>query len=191
MWFQEPAAKGGYFGLDGQSRRRAFLASPMAFSRVTSGFCDAHAPDPANLARIISASTTRRATGTAVRAVGDGIVDFAGWQNGYGNVVQIAHRQRPQTLYAHLSRIESAAGQRVEQGQRVGAVGATGWATGPHLHFEFRVGGQHQDPVTHRAQLRVGRPSRRPRAPASPRRAQTAQRPARAAAPAATRRPLE
>jgi hypothetical protein len=86
-------------------------------------------------------------TGSAVRAVGDGWVQFAGWQNGYGNVVQVAHGNDKQTLYAHLSRIEVKQGQRVEQGQRVGSVGATGWATGPHLHFEFRVHGQHQDPT--------------------------------------------
>jgi murein DD-endopeptidase MepM/ murein hydrolase activator NlpD len=85
-------------------------------------------------------------TGTPVRSVGDGVVDFAGWQNGYGNVVQIKHGNERSTVYAHLSRIDVRVGQRVEQGARVGAVGATGWATGPHLHFEFRVAGTYQDP---------------------------------------------
>jgi murein DD-endopeptidase MepM/ murein hydrolase activator NlpD len=85
--------------------------------------------------------------GTPVRVIGDGTVEFAGWQNGYGNVVQVRHDKERTTLYAHLSRIDVRKGQKVEQGQNVGAVGATGWATGPHLHFEFRVGGVHQDPL--------------------------------------------
>ena len=86
-------------------------------------------------------------TGTPVRTVGDGIVEFAGQQNGYGNVVQVKHNNARSTLYAHLSRIDVTMGQRIEQGQRIGAVGSTGWSTGPHLHFEFRVNGQHQDPL--------------------------------------------
>jgi murein DD-endopeptidase MepM/ murein hydrolase activator NlpD len=75
------------------------------------------------------------------------VVDFAGWQNGYGNVVQVQHGNERATLYAHMSRIDVKKGQRIEQGQRVGAVGSTGWSTGPHLHFEFRIRGQHQDPL--------------------------------------------
>jgi len=147
MWFQEPGQKGGYYNLDGQSLRRAYLASPMEFSRVTSGFA----------MRIHPILQTMRAhlgvdygapTGTPVRSVGDGVVEFAGVQNGYGNVVIIRHRNNHETLYAHLSRIGVRKGQSVSQGDKVGAVGATGWATGPHLHFEFRVNGKHQDPVT-------------------------------------------
>ena len=87
------------------------------------------------------------ATGTPVRTVGDGVVDFAGVQNGYGNVVYINHKSGHTTVYAHLSRINVKRGARVSQGQNIGAVGSTGWATGPHLHFEFRVNGQHQDPT--------------------------------------------
>jgi murein DD-endopeptidase MepM/ murein hydrolase activator NlpD len=86
-------------------------------------------------------------TGTPVRAVGDGVVDFAGWQNGYGNVVSIKHSNDRTTVYAHLSRMDVRRGQRVEQGVRIGAVGATGWATGPHLHFEVKVNGQQQNPL--------------------------------------------
>ena len=85
-------------------------------------------------------------TGTAVRTVGDGVVEFAGVQNGFGNVVFVKHRNQHETVYAHLSRINVKKGQSVEQGQTIGAVGSTGWATGPHLHFEFRVNGQQQDP---------------------------------------------
>ena len=87
-------------------------------------------------------------TGTDVRSVGDGVVEFAGVQNGFGNVVKIQHRGQISTVYAHLSQINVRAGQAVSQGDHIGAVGATGWATGPHLHFEFRVNGVHQDPLT-------------------------------------------
>jgi murein DD-endopeptidase MepM/ murein hydrolase activator NlpD len=75
-------------------------------------------------------------------------VDFAGVQNGFGNVVMVRHNASNTTVYAHLSRIGVQKGQRVSQGQTLGAVGMTGWATGPHLHFEFRVNGIHQDPLT-------------------------------------------
>jgi murein DD-endopeptidase MepM/ murein hydrolase activator NlpD len=79
--------------------------------------------------------------------VGDAVVAFAGQQNGYGNVVQLQHAANRMTVYAHLSRIDVRRGQKIEQGQLIGAVGATGWATGPHLHFEFKVNGQHVDPM--------------------------------------------
>ena len=86
-------------------------------------------------------------TGTAVRAVGDGVVEFAGRQNGYGNIVILKHRNNQETVYAHLSRIDVKAGQAVSQSQFIGAVGSTGWATGPHLHFEFRVNGEYTNPA--------------------------------------------
>jgi murein DD-endopeptidase MepM/ murein hydrolase activator NlpD len=79
--------------------------------------------------------------------VGNGTVEFAGWQNGYGNVVQVNHGNDRSTVYAHLSRIDVRKGQRVDQGDRIGAVGATGWATGPHLHFEFKLNGAQQNPM--------------------------------------------
>ncbi len=147
MWFQEPGQKGGYYNLDGQSLRRAYLASPMEFSRVTSGFKMRFHPIlqtwKAHLGVDYAAPT-----GTAVRSVGDGVVEFAGRQNGFGNVVYIKHRNNNTTVYAHLSRIGVRQGQGVSQGDNIGAVGSTGWATGPHLHFEFRVNGHHQDPMT-------------------------------------------
>ena len=86
-------------------------------------------------------------TGTPVRTVGDGVVELAGSQNGFGNVVIVQHGGNNKTVYAHLSRIHVKTGQRISQGQTVGAVGQTGWATGPHLHFEFRVNGAHRDPL--------------------------------------------
>ena len=148
VWYQDSAkGKGGYFSLNGQSRRRPFLASPLEFSRVTSGFAMRFHPILQNW-RAHNGVDYSAPTGTAVRAVGDGVVELSGRQNGYGNVVQLQHSNGKSTVYAHLSRIDVRPGQRVEQGQRIGAVGATGWATGPHLHFEFRINGQFQDPLT-------------------------------------------
>ena len=147
IWFQEPGAKGAYYTLEGESMRRAYLTSPVEFSRISSGFKMRFHPIlqkwRAHLGTDFAAPT-----GTAVRTVGDGTVEFAGVQNGYGNVIYVKHRNQHVTVYAHLSRIDVKKGQSIEQGQKIGAVGATGWATGPHLHFEFRVNGQHQDPMT-------------------------------------------
>jgi len=147
LWFQEQGQKGGYYTLDGQSLRRAYLASPMEFSRVTSGFKMRFHPILQTWRAHLGVDYAAP-TGTPVRSVGDGVVDFAGVQNGFGNVVFVKHRNNHTTVYAHLSRIMVKRGQSVAQGQNVGAVGSTGWATGPHLHFEFRVNGGHQDPMT-------------------------------------------
>ncbi|MFY9513932.1 MAG: M23 family metallopeptidase, partial [Rubrivivax sp.] len=146
MWFDNASGKSGYFGADGQSKRRAFLTSPMEFSRVTSGFAMRFHPIQQKWRAHLGVDYGAP-SGTPVRSVGDAVVEFAGWQNGYGNVVQLRHGGSRSTLYAHLSRIDVKRGQAVEQGQRVGAVGSTGWSTGPHLHFEFRINGQHQDPI--------------------------------------------
>jgi murein DD-endopeptidase MepM/ murein hydrolase activator NlpD len=146
VWFEDAAGKGGYYAPDGLSKRQAFLASPMTFSRITSGFAMRMHPI-LNTWRAHLGVDYGAPTGTPVRSVGEGAVDFAGSQNGYGNVVVVRHGNDKTTLYAHLSRIDVRRGQHVDQGQNLGAVGATGWATGPHLHFEFRVHGQHQDPL--------------------------------------------
>lgn len=145
IWF-ESGGRGAYFDPTGRSRKRAFLASPLEFSRVTSGFAMRMHPILQRMRAHLGVDYAAP-TGTPVRVVGDGTVDFAGWQNGYGNVIQVRHDKDRTTLYAHLSRIDVRKGQKVEQGQHIGAVGATGWATGPHLHFEFRIGGVHQDPL--------------------------------------------
>jgi murein DD-endopeptidase MepM/ murein hydrolase activator NlpD len=148
LWFTDPAAagKGAYFGLDGQSKRRAFLGSPLAFSRITSSFAMRFHPILQTM-RAHQGIDYGAPTGTPVRNVGEGLVEMAGWQNGYGNMVQIKHSNSITTVYAHLSRIDVKKGQRIEQGSVLGAVGATGWATGPHLHFEFKVNGQQQNPL--------------------------------------------
>ena len=159
MWFQDPQAaaaasaangaapKGAYYTLDGQSLRKSFLASPMEFSRITSGFKMRFHPLLQKWRAHLGVDYAAP-TGTPVRSVGDGIVEFAGVQGGFGNVVFVQHRNNNTTVYGHLSRIDVKRGQSVSQSQVIGAVGATGWATGPHLHFEFRVNGVHQDPLT-------------------------------------------
>ena len=147
MWFQDsPQKPGGYYNLQGQSLRRTYLASPLAFSRVSSGFSMRLHPIfktwRAHLGVDYAASQ-----GTPVRSVGTGVVQSAGNMGGYGNAVVVKHNNGHTTLYAHLSKMLVKPGQSVAQGQAVGRVGATGWATGPHLHFEFRVNGVHKDPV--------------------------------------------
>ena len=148
IWFQEsPKAKGAYYLPDGQSMARAYLSSPVAFTRISSGFAMRFHPIQKSW-RAHLGTDFAAPTGTPVRAVGDGVVEFAGVQNGYGNVVFVKHGNGHETVYAHLSRMDVRKGQSVAQGDTVGAVGATGWATGPHLHFEFRVNGQQHDPMT-------------------------------------------
>jgi murein DD-endopeptidase MepM/ murein hydrolase activator NlpD len=148
VWFQEPnSTKGAYYTLAGDSLKRAFLASPMEFSRVTSGFKMRFHPILQTWRAHLGVDYAAP-TGTSVRSVGDGVVEFAGVQNGFGNVVKIKHQGQISTVYAHLSRIQVRLGQSVAQGQNVGSVGMTGWATGPHLHFEYRVGGVYNDPQT-------------------------------------------
>ena len=147
LWFQAPGTKGDYYRPNGDSLHRAFLGSPVEFTRVSSGFA-ARLHPILNTWRQHNGVDFAAPTGTPVRAVGEGTVDYAGQQSGYGNIVVVNHRNNQQTAYAHLSRIDVKVGQTVSQGQKVGAVGSTGWATGPHLHFEFRVNGEYQDPTT-------------------------------------------
>ena len=154
VWFQDPVAsaqnkpgagKGAYYNLRGESLRRAFLASPVAFSRVTSGFAMRFHPILQTWRAHLGVDYAA-ATGTPARTVADGVVSFAGSQNGYGNVVFVQHSAGQTTVYAHLSRLLVRTGEKIRQGQSIGLTGATGWATGPHLHFEFRVNGAFQDP---------------------------------------------
>ncbi len=147
VWFQEPGQKGAYYTMSGDSLRRAFLASPMPYSRRTSGFGMREHPifhtQRAHLGVDYAAPT-----GTPVISVADGVVVESGFSGGFGNMVVVQHNARQSTVYAHLSKIAVRKGQTIKQGDNLGAVGATGWATGPHLHFEFRINGRHVDPLT-------------------------------------------
>ena len=148
IWFKEQGAtKGAYYTPDGQSLRKAYLLSPMEVSRITSGFGMRNHP-VYGYSREHNGVDYAAPTGTPVRTIGDGVVTFAGVQNGYGNVIQIRHRNaKDSTLYAHLSRIDVKVGDNVMQGEKIGAVGSTGVSTGPHLHFVFRIDNTPQDPT--------------------------------------------
>ena len=147
LWFQEPGQSGGYYTPSGQSLRRNYLAAPVPFSRITSGFKMRFNPVLQKW-RAHNGVDYGAPLGTPVHTVGDGVVKFAGAQNGYGNVVFVQHRGVESTVYAHLSKILVKPGQKVSQGDTIGLVGATGWATAPHLHFEFRINGVYRDPST-------------------------------------------
>jgi murein DD-endopeptidase MepM/ murein hydrolase activator NlpD len=145
VWFQEPGQKGSYYSLDGKSLRRAYLAAPVAYSRKTSGMGMRLHPIFQTM-QVHKGVDYAAPSGTPTYTVGDGVVEFAGVQGGYGNTVIVRHANNHSTVYAHLSRIQVRKGQSVTQGQVIGAVGSTGWSTGPHLHFEFRVNGVYTDP---------------------------------------------
>lgn len=146
--FRHADGRTEYYGPDGRSLRAGFLRSPLEFSRVTSGFS-------MRLHPILGTWREHKGvdygapTGTAVHATADGVVDFAGWQNGYGNFVVLRHQDRYSTAYGHLSAIARGLrkGDRISQNTVLGYVGSTGWATGPHLHYEFRINDVHQDPL--------------------------------------------
>lgn len=145
VWFQEPGKRGDYYSLDGRSLRRAYLASPVPYSRKTSGMGMRLHPIFQTMRAHVGVDYAAP-TGTPAYSVGDGTVEFAGTQGGYGNTVIVRHSPSHSTVYAHLSRMEVRKGQNVNRGQLIGAVGSTGWSTGPHLHFEFRINGVHVDP---------------------------------------------
>jgi murein DD-endopeptidase MepM/ murein hydrolase activator NlpD len=140
---------GHYYGFDGRSLRRAFLRTPLEFTRISSGFGGRMHPI-SNVWRQHTGIDYAAPMGTPVRTTADGVVDFAGVKNGYGNCVIIKHQGVYSTLYGHLSAFAAGLkrGQRVEQGRLIGYVGMTGWATGPHLHYEFRVGDHATNPLT-------------------------------------------
>ncbi|KRB88587.1 M23 family metallopeptidase [Noviherbaspirillum sp. Root189] len=151
VWFDEPGSKqgGSYYSFDGKSLKKAFLKSPLEFSRISSGFSLRQHPISGQWKRHEGVDFAAP-TGTAIRASGDGTVEFAGVQNGYGNVVVLKHWNNYSTAYAHMSRFAPGLknGMKVSQGEVIGYVGSTGWSTGPHLHYEFRVNNQPRDPMS-------------------------------------------
>src|SRR5204862_7212661 len=132
---------------DGNSLRKAFLRAPLECSRVSSGF-GLRVHPIARSWRAHQGIDYAAPTGTRVRAVGDAIVEHAGPRGGYGNVVVLRHAGQYSTVYAHLSRIAVRRGAHVGQNDTIGFVGQTGWATGPHLHYEFRIAGQARNPFS-------------------------------------------
>lgn len=149
VWFEEPGKPGSYFGFDGKSLKKAFLKSPLEFSRISSGFSMRSHPISGRW-RQHKGVDFAAATGTPIRASGDGVVEFSGVQGGYGNIVILKHWSNYSTAYAHMSRFASGLrqGQKVSQGDVIGYVGSSGWSTGPHLHYEFRVNNEPRDPLS-------------------------------------------
>jgi murein DD-endopeptidase MepM/ murein hydrolase activator NlpD len=148
--YQRDARSGGYYTPGGRNIRKAFLRSPLEFSRITSGFSKSRFHPILRQWRAHRGIDYAAPAGTRIRATGDGVVEFAGRDhNGYGNLVVLRHPSRTTTWYGHLSGFAGGIrqGARVSQSQVIGYVGATGLATGPHLHYEFRVNGVHQNPL--------------------------------------------
>jgi murein DD-endopeptidase MepM/ murein hydrolase activator NlpD len=149
IWYQDADGKGGYYTPDGKSLHKAFLRSPLEFSRISSGFAMRFHPI-LHKWREHKGVDYAAPVGTHVKATADGTVEFAGQERGYGNIIILDHRGGFSTRYAHLSSITSGLhrGSRVSQGDVIGHVGQTGWATGPHLHYEFRYHDQVHNPLT-------------------------------------------
>ena len=150
VWFQHADGQGAYYTAEGKNIKKTFLRSPLEFSRVTSGFTTARFHPVLQRWRAHTGVDYGAATGTGVKATADGVVDFAGVKGGYGNVVILRHQQKYTTLYGHLSGFGRGVrtGAKVSQGDTIGYVGSTGLATGPHLHYEFRINDVHMDPLT-------------------------------------------
>lgn len=149
-WYQSGEGKDGYYTAEGKSLRKAFLRSPLEFSRITSGFSNARIHPVLQVSRAHKGVDYGAPIGTRVRAVADGVVDFAGRQGGYGNLIILKHRATYSTAYGHLNGFASGIrkGSRISQGDTVGYVGQTGLATGPHLHYEFRVNSSQVNPLS-------------------------------------------
>ena len=145
--FASDSSNGEFFDQTGKSMKAAFLRAPLEFRRISSVFGGREHPILGGW-REHKGTDYAAATGTPVRAIGNGVVIREGWGNGYGNVLEIRHPNGFVTRYGHLSRFASGvrAGSRVTIGQTVAFVGSTGLATGPHLHFEVLVGGRQRDP---------------------------------------------
>src|SRR5882672_11055739 len=149
VWFQDASGKGGYYTPDGENLRKVFLRSPLEFSRVTSGFGFRRHPILQQW-RAHQGVDYGAPAGTKVKATGEGVVAFAGRRSGYGNLVVLRHHGGYSSYYAHLRDFTRGLkpGKRVAQGETIGYVGQTGWATGPHLHYEFRLHDQNRNPLT-------------------------------------------
>ncbi len=148
-WFQAEDNKGGYYTADGKNLRKAFLRSPLEFSRVTSGFSLSRFHPVLQISRAHRGVDYGAPIGTRVRSVADGTVEFAGRQGGYGNLLIIKHQGPYSTAYGHLNGFAPGVrkGMRVSQGDTVAYTGQTGVSTGPHLHYEFRVNSQQVNPL--------------------------------------------
>ncbi|HEX9685572.1 MAG TPA: peptidoglycan DD-metalloendopeptidase family protein [Burkholderiales bacterium] len=150
VYYQYDEKRGGYYTPDGRNIRKAFLRSPLEYSRIASGFSRSRFHPILGTWRAHQGIDYAAPHGTRVRATGDGVVEFAGRDHrGYGNLVVLRHQSKYTTWYGHLSGFAKGLrkGVRVAQSETIGYVGATGLATGPHLHYEFRINNVHQNPL--------------------------------------------
>lgn len=141
--------RSAYFTPDGVSIRKAFLRSPVNYTRISSRFSLKRKHPKLHKFRAHRGVDYAAARGTPIKAAGDGKIDFIGRKGGYGKTIVLRHGAIYTTLYAHMSRFARGMrrGKRVSQGQTIGYIGSTGLATGPHLHYEFRVRGMHRNPL--------------------------------------------
>jgi len=149
-YYTDPSGNSDYYAPDGKSMRKAFLRSPVKFSRISSRFSNNRWHPVLSKWRSHKGVDYAASRGTPIRASGDGKIIFAGKKGGYGRLVVIRHGGRYTTAYGHLHRYAKGtrSGKKVKQGQIIGYVGSSGLATGPHLHYEFRVNGVHRNPLT-------------------------------------------
>ncbi len=149
VYFKHANGAGEYYTPEGKSLKDAFLRSPIEFSRISSGFSMRYHPILKQW-REHKGVDYAAPTGTKIKAVADAVVDFVGQQNGYGNFVVLKHSGNYSTAYGHMSAFAKGLhkGEKISQGDVIGYVGSTGWATGPHLHFEFRIAGVAVNPLT-------------------------------------------
>jgi murein DD-endopeptidase MepM/ murein hydrolase activator NlpD len=149
VYYQDPQGRGGYYTPEGKNMRKSFLRSPLELSRVSSGFSLSRFHPVLNTWRAHTGVDYAAPSGTRVKATADGYVQVVRRQGGYGNLIVLRHRNEYSTAYGHLSAYAKGlrVGQRVNQGDVIGYVGMTGLATGPHLHYEFRVNGVFRNPL--------------------------------------------
>ncbi|MDZ4212354.1 MAG: peptidoglycan DD-metalloendopeptidase family protein, partial [Methylotenera sp.] len=148
--YRDHSGKMQYYTPDGKSLQKSFLRSPLEFTRISSSFSSGRFHPILQRLKAHKGTDFAAPTGTGVKASGDAKVDFVGTKGGYGNVIVLKHDNGVSTVYGHLSRFATglSKGNKVAQGDVIGFVGTTGMSTGPHLHYEFLVNGEHRDPMT-------------------------------------------
>ena len=148
-WFAESNGKSGYYSADGRSLRENFLRSPVVYFRISSGFVEREHPVLKKWIQHKGIDFSAP-VGTPVQATANGVVDFVGDMRGFGNFIVLRHGKTVTTAYGHLDGFAEGLkkGDAIHQGDVIGFVGQTSWATGPHLHYEFRINGAHKDPLT-------------------------------------------
>lgn len=148
--YRDDSGKMQYYTPEGKSLHKSFLRSPLEFTRISSSFSSGRFHPILQRLKAHKGTDFAAPTGTGVKASGDAMVDFIGTKGGYGNVIVLKHDNGVSTVYGHLSRFASGLhkGEKVAQGEVIGFVGTTGMSTGPHLHYEFLVNGEHRDPMT-------------------------------------------